>query len=63
MQIQMQIQREICTGVMANTTMCPICDDACKPWQLNEACTMTQVFLCFSNGFFNCISQLYFTAT
>ena len=45
---------EICTGVMANTTMCPICDDPCQPWQLKDACTMTKVHL-------NCISQTYFS--
>ena len=45
---------EICTGVMANTTMCPICDDPCPPWQLKDACTMTKVHL-------NCIFQLCFS--
>jgi len=41
---------EICTGVMANTTMCPICDDPCQPWQLKDACTMTKVKYLFDNG-------------
>ena len=59
------LKREICTGVMANTTMCPICDDACQPWKLKDACSMTQAsHNCIGHcSLDNWISKLYSCAT
>jgi len=42
--------QDICGGSMANTTMCPICDEFCDFWQLNDACTMTKAKYLFDNG-------------
>jgi len=44
-----RMSRDVCTGSMANTTMCPICDKFCSPWQLKEACTMTWAKYMFDN--------------
>ena len=37
-----QPTRDICSGSMSNTTMCPICDIHCDYWKLQEACKMTK---------------------
>ena len=42
---------EICLGNMANTTMCPICDESCGLWQLQEACKITKIKHLFDNNF------------
>ena len=42
---------EICLGNMTNTTMCPICDESCGLWKLQEACTITKVKHLFDNNF------------
>ena len=35
---------DICPGgSMSNTTMCPICDNFCKPWQLGDTCLLSKV--------------------
>lgn len=41
---------DICGGSMANTTMCPICDEFCDYWKLEDACKMTQAKYFFDNG-------------
>ena len=41
---------DICGGSMANTTMCPICDQFCSPWLLEEACTLAWAKYMFDNN-------------
>ena len=41
---------DICEGSMKNVTMCPICDQSCQFWPLQEACRMTQAKYLFDNG-------------
>ena len=35
---------------MMNVTMCPICDDVCFTWELEEACNMTWAKQIFDNN-------------
>ncbi|XP_023339966.1 anoctamin-1 isoform X4 [Eurytemora carolleeae] len=42
---------DICPGGgMANTTMCPICDNFCEPWKLQDACHLSKAKYLFDNG-------------
>jgi len=42
---------DICPGgSMSNTTMCPICDNFCKPWQLGDTCLLSKAKYLFDNG-------------
>ena len=42
--------QDICEGAMKNVSMCPICDQFCNVWPLQEACRMTQAKYLFDNG-------------
>jgi len=42
--------QDICGGSMANTTMCPICDEFCDFWKLSDACYMVKAKYFFDNG-------------
>ena len=39
----------LCSGAMANVTMCPICDQFCQFWSLGDACMMTKAKYFFDN--------------
>jgi len=42
---------DICPGgSMANTTMCPICDNFCEPWKLQDTCLLSKAKYLFDNG-------------
>nr|XP_061812900.1 anoctamin-3-like [Nerophis lumbriciformis] len=42
-----QVSKEICE---ANTTMCPMCEETCKPWKLSDSCVYAKVTHLFDNG-------------
>jgi len=41
--------QDICSGVMSNTTMCPICDKFCDYWSLSDSCMMVKAKYFFDN--------------
>jgi len=42
---------DICPGgSMANTSMCPICDNFCETWELQDTCLLSKAKYLFDNG-------------
>ncbi|XP_077424078.1 anoctamin-3 isoform X2 [Vanacampus margaritifer] len=43
-----QVSKEICEAT--TITMCPMCEETCKPWRLNDSCVYAKVTHLFDNG-------------
>uniref|UniRef100_A0A3Q2Z6W4 Anoctamin n=1 Tax=Hippocampus comes TaxID=109280 RepID=A0A3Q2Z6W4_HIPCM len=43
-----QVSKEICEAT--TITMCPMCEETCKPWRLSDSCVYAKVTHLFDNG-------------
>ncbi|XP_077372212.1 anoctamin-3 isoform X2 [Festucalex cinctus] len=43
-----QVSKEICEAT--TITMCPMCEETCKPWNLSDSCVFAKVTHLFDNG-------------